>query len=204
MPAPALDSFAAELYEQLAPLAYADADHGYPLAQFCATIGSLFQEIDDLARDDGAIPGWGKLVDVELAPEDALPYLGQFIGVTVNEALLVPARRDQIRKPQGFDRGTRTAIIDAAQATLTGAKTVTLVERVGGDAYAITVITRTAETPNPAATLAALQAAKPAGLKLTHTVVAGQTFAQLKAGYATFAAVTAHYPTLAGVRDAIP
>jgi hypothetical protein len=69
--------------------------------------------------------------------------------------------------------GTITLTTDAT-ASATGvpavAKTVRLIERVGGDAYAATLITSPAETTDPAAVLAAALANKPAGILLTHLI----------------------------------
>jgi hypothetical protein len=63
--------------------------------------------------------------------------------------------RDAIRRQQGKDRGTVDAQISAVQDTLTGTKYANLLERVGGDAYAATMVVRASECPSSAATLAA-------------------------------------------------
>lgn len=204
MAAPALDSFADDLYEQLSPLTYADPDNGYALAWFAATIGSLFQPVEDLVRDDSAIPGWGKLLDVDFAPTDALPWLGQLIGVAVDTSLPDPTQRDQIRHPQGFQRGTRAAMIAAGQQHLTGTQTLYLKERAGGDAYHILATSLTDETPDPDVVEAALLAEKPAGLTLTYQVVDGQTWQQLIDTYPTWADAIAAYPTWQDVIDNTP
>jgi hypothetical protein len=58
----------------------------------------------------------------------------------------------------------------AVAATLTGSQSVSVLERVGGDPYALTVVVRTSETPDSAATLAAAMTQKPIGLILTLVV----------------------------------
>jgi hypothetical protein len=55
--------------------------------------------------------------------------------------------RDAIRRQQGKDRGTVDAQISAVQDTLTGTKYANLLERVGGDAYAATMVVRASECP---------------------------------------------------------
>lgn len=204
MTAPALDPVAADLYGALAPLAATDDRNGYALASLTAAVGAMFQAVDTLARDTPAGPGWSELLDVDRDPPLGLGYLAQFVGVTLDPALGDTAQRARIRATDGFKRGTVAAIVGAARQYLTGMQRVVLVERVGGDAYALTVITYTSETPDAAKVLAAMTAQKPAGLLLTHTVLSGQTFAQLKANYATFAAAKAHYSTFAALRDDNP
>jgi hypothetical protein len=81
--------------------------------------------------------------------------------------------RDAIRRQGGKQRGMPDAILSAVEDTLTGVKVARLLERVGGNAYALELVTRPSETPNPATTLAAAMAQKPAGMSLTHTLTEG-------------------------------
>lgn len=81
--------------------------------------------------------------------------------------------RDAIRRQGGKGRGTPDAILSAAEDTLTGNRSGRIIERVGGNAYALELVTRPSETPDPAATLAAAMTQKPAGMSLTHTLTEG-------------------------------
>jgi hypothetical protein len=107
--------------------------------------------------------------DVDLVP--AWPYVPRSHMETTEE--WAEYARDAIRRQGGARRGMPDAILSAAEDTLKGAKVARLLERVGGNAYALELITRPSETPNPAATLAAAMAQKPAGMSLTHTLTEG-------------------------------
>lgn len=191
-----------ELYAALAPIATSDEALGYPLRTYCLAIGSMFEEINWYVSETDTMPGWSRLADIDTTPAKALGWLAQIVGVTLDPALDDDAQRERIRATDGFQRGTVGALVAAAQQYLTGAKQVVIHERVS-DAYTLTVITYTAQTPDSAAVLAALVAQKPAGLILTLSVRDGQDFAQLLAGHATFALVKSDYSTFADVRDDI-
>lgn len=81
--------------------------------------------------------------------------------------------RQAIREQGAKFRGTRRAMLDAVRDTLTGSKFVSLLERVGGNAYALTLITRPSETPDSAVTLAAAERQKPLGMKITYAPTEG-------------------------------
>jgi hypothetical protein len=78
--------------------------------------------------------------------------------------------RDAIRRQGGKQRGKPDAILSAVEDTLTGTRHAVLLERVGGNAYALTLITRPSETPDPALTAARAETQKPAGMIITHTL----------------------------------
>lgn len=162
------------LYESLAPIAHRDEDTGWHLLIYCAALGAMRQELSDLVADTDDGPSWSPLLDVERCPADLLPFLAKFVGVRLVEGEDEDSARDRVRTPAGFLRGTPAALVAAAQRTLTGTKTVVLLERDEGDAYALIVITRTGETPDADATNRDLRAAKPVGLLLTHVVAPAQ------------------------------
>jgi len=193
---PVVSDFAAELYESISPLAWDDENQDYALLSICGAIGAMFQPLRDLGgTDPDGNPGWSILLDIDRCPTQYLPYLGQFVGVQVNTALTDAQQRSQIRAESGMQRGTVAAIKAAAAKLLTGTQTVQLIERTP-DPYSFTVITADDETPDPDAVLAALMAAKPAGLILNYNgSVTGQTWAQLVSGEATWAAAITAYPT---------
>jgi hypothetical protein len=167
MPAPVLASFAQRLYDSLLPVRRDDAQHGYALALYCAGLGSMFQIVDDYSRDQvvGNViaPGWSQLLDADRAPDEALAWLGQWVGVRVTAGSTPANQRLQIKSVGGWKRGTPGSLVAAIQATLTGTKSVTVIERNGGP-YNITVITKASETPSPSASLAAAVSQKAAGL----------------------------------------
>lgn len=178
-PAAVLDTFAAELYAALAPLAQQDGENGGALAYLTGAAGVPFQTLETYVRDTTSRPGWSSLMDPSVIPADGLPWLAQLAGVVLETGTPEAAARERIAALGGTKRGTPAALRSSVQATLTGDKVVVLVERDGGP-YALTVATRTAETVDAAATVAAIEAAKPAGLVATHVVTDMRTFGEVE------------------------
>jgi hypothetical protein len=143
-PPPDLASFAALLYDALAPLATLDGQADWHLAHYCGALGAMFQPVADVARDTADGPGWSAVLDLDRCPDAWLPWLAQFVGVTVLAGSTPDAMRDRIGRTDGFKRGTPEAIRAAAQATLTGNQTVTFRER---DSSAPTRHTRWKSSP---------------------------------------------------------
>lgn len=165
-----------------------DPLHGNATSVYLGGIGEMFQKFSAILRRN---PSWSPIFDVDECPDEALPYLAQFVGVRPVPG--DPKLRDRIRSLATFGRGRTAALLDAARLRLTGSKSVTVYERWGGDPYTVRVVTRTDETPDPAFTLRDLLAAKPAGLILEHVLATGQTFDDLDAAYSSFNDVDAAY-----------
>jgi hypothetical protein len=161
------------LFNELAPLNAGDAERGSPLLTFLdSAAGQILQDLDDLVRDTKDGPGWSQVMDPERAPTRALAWLGQFIGVLVDTASADSDQRAQIIAEQGFKRGTKAAILAAAEAHLNPGQTATITERAGGDPYALTVTVSGAQ-------------------------VIGRTYADLAVSYPTYAQLESAYPTYA-------
>lgn len=141
---------ATRLYRLLDLLGFGSTD----LQTYVGGIGDvMFQEVEDLASD-GPLgqPGWSSLLDLNRVPDKALPWLAQFIGVSIPGGLTPADQRIRIQNTDGWKRGTPAAIAGAPLPYLTGTKTVILRERdpaasPNDPAYGLTVITRTSETP---------------------------------------------------------
>ena len=195
------------LFNALAPVAKEDTGD---LRSLCDGVGSMFEQVAQLVEPGPiAEPGWSLLLDVERAPADALPWLGQFVGVTVDPSLDEAAQRQQIRDEQGMTRGTPAAMVAAAQRYLTGTKSVILIERDASvcpthPAYGLKVLTRTSETADTSVVLAALIAAKPAGIILDYATVDGQTWQDVIDNYATWGDVISTYSTWLDVIENTP
>jgi hypothetical protein len=171
--------FGDELYEGVAPLAYADADNGYALRTLCYAIGELFAQVELLARADAAgNDPWSVIMDVDRALGYMLPYLGQFVGQAIPVGTPDAVARDLIRSPSNQERGTLAKIVTDAKRTLTGTQYIRVIER-DGSPWRLSVFTRTSETPDPAATDAAIQAVKPAGIVVNHVTSAGVVIDEL-------------------------
>jgi hypothetical protein len=157
-PPPDLESFAALLYDALAPLATLDGQADWHLAHYCGALGAMFQPVADAGTD-------------------------------------------------GFRRGTAEAIRVAAQATLTGGRTVYFRERDPSAAdppYTLQVVTVETETPDPATTLAAILAQKPGGIVLDFHTVTGWDYTAMTAVGGTYDALALKFATYDDLRDNEP
>lgn len=174
MARPDSNAFADAVYARLEPVATEDERLGWPLLTYIIGLSQMFAKVEAIVRSpDGRVP-YSPMLDVTICPPFALPFLAQFAGVKlrplkVGETLEQWAvyARDAIVRRNGRNRGRPDAMIAAVQETLTGTKDVRLLEQAGGDAYALTVITRPGETPDVAAATAAALTQKPAGIVLT-------------------------------------
>lgn len=171
MTAPVVNTFAQAVYQGLAADRPGDEQRGYALLLLVGALGQTFDQLNTFVTDLAT----GALLDPTRTTSDRLGWLSQFAGVQLTPGLSDAQQRAQITSPPAFQRGTPAAMAAAAQATLTGTKYVGLIERASS-AYTISVATRTSETPNPAATEAAIRAQKPAGLILTYTVTNAETW----------------------------
>jgi hypothetical protein len=141
---PPAGSFAEALWDQMLPLTYAEGWYQYPLLKYLDGIGQMLQELDTLSHSD--IP-WEGMLHLDTIKSDALQWLGQFLGVTIDRTLEDSDQRQQIRDHIGWQRGTPKAFMDAIRTRLTGTKTVQLYER-DTSAYHFTVVTFSDETPS--------------------------------------------------------
>jgi hypothetical protein len=187
------------LYDSLEPVQNND------LELYIQAIAAMIQPIADIVEDDdNGEPGWSMVVDLTRVPDDAIEWLGQFIGVRIVNPALTPAqKKNLIASKVGWDRGTTKAMVAEIQAVLTGNKTVFLRER-DTSAYHFSVVTYTTETPSTAAVNAAILRQKPAGLQYSYATSTGGDYLALRAAYATYTALKAAFTTYAGVRANAP
>jgi hypothetical protein len=187
-----------DLRYSLAPILTTDLD---TLLQAIAAMWSETETytVDTVDGDGRDLPGYGILFDVDLCPAAALPYLAQFVGETLPTTLAEADARRQIRTQPNRKRGTRAGIIAAARATLSNPDTDTVIFRERDaaacpsiPAYGLTVATYTAQTPNPAATEAAIRSNLPGGIILNYETLAGWDITTMEAaGYANITALEA-------------
>jgi hypothetical protein len=198
---PATAPYGERLRERTQPLAPDDERYGYAHWILCESIARIFLELQEVFDpDDPTVPPVAPILSVDLCPDWALPWLGQFVGVQLPVGIAPDAAREAIRSVAGWSRGTRRALEAAAGFYLTGAKTVYFRERDAGNAYALEVVTVTAETPDPAQVLAALAAQKPAGIILRYRTVEGWDYEQVILTGDTYADLTAAYATYDDLR----
>lgn len=180
-------TFTERLYGRL-PEHYRDADAvqtgDQPLRRYLSLMGDQAGEVEELVdridfvpEHEGGIAGdTSDLVDHAEAEEAWLPWLGQLVGAQIDPGLTEAEKRDAIEfAPAGWRAGNKAAIADAARTALTGTKYAQVydhMEDVGvpGGEWDVLVVTKPAETPDPALVLVAIVAknAKPAGVVLHH------------------------------------
>lgn len=192
MARPVVSATAEDLYASLGAYTAGDEDQGWDLLNACEALCSAFVEpVAELVQERDGRVAWEILFDLELAPLAYLPYLAQFVGVTLTSNMSEAEMRAAIQLPEGFRRGTVDAMMQAIQRTLTGSKHVSFQQRFGGSAWALAVRTQTSETPSEAATEAAIISQKPIGIVLDYASIAGATYAEVDAAYADYAAAEA-------------
>lgn len=169
-------SYHEEWYERLLSLTRQDEAQGRDLFNYIYAQATMFDQIEGYARDQGDTPGWAHLLDVDIAPVEALPWLAQFVGVSLYNVTTEAEQRAKIRSADGMNRGTVASMVAAAKLTLTGGKNVRVIERssavdaTDSGAWGMLFTTATAETPNATATYNALLSQKPAGIIIQHVV----------------------------------
>jgi hypothetical protein len=116
--------------------------------------------VSPVSGSDSAIPAFG-----DPAPSQRFE----------TEAEWAVYARDALKRQSGRNRGTPDAILSAAEDTLIGTRNARLLERVGGNAYRLNLVTRPSETPDPDLTLRMATTQVAGGSKLTHTLTEGVT-----------------------------
>jgi hypothetical protein len=155
-----------------------------------------FDTVDPVTGDE--IPGWAVLLDPDLCPAPALPYLAQYVGERLPVGISEPLAREWIKDNPNAIRGTVRSQFYAAQRKLTGTRLVSVMERFP-DVDHLTIVTYTSQTPDPAGTLRDLQDVVAFDTILVYETLDGQLWNHVKSNYATWADVKTHYATWADV-----
>lgn len=158
------------------------------VAQQAVTIAD---RITYLPPDEGGDGGTSDLVDPDGADIAWLPWLAQIYGVTLPATTDPVALRDAVRYASGgWLAGTKQAMADAARSALTGSRYVKIIPHWGGDRWTVMVQTRSTETPDAAAVLAAIasKGAAPAGVIVLQQSWS-TTWALTQAAWPTWSAV---------------
>jgi len=196
---PALTPTGERLYAQLAPTFFGeDSQYGWAGAHLCAALATMFDQTVTVVMTPGK-PLYAVLGEPMNIPAAWLPWLAQFVGLTLTQSPSVAVSRQWIDAPLGYTRGKVSAMVLAAQATLTGAKTIYFYPRYGGSAFLIKAATNTAETPNPAATQEAIESMMAAWDVLEYAVLTGGTLAVLEAAHPTLALLEAAHSTVSSM-----
>jgi Phage tail protein (Tail_P2_I) len=195
---PTLATIAERLRDRTAPLAPDDAAYGFAHAYLCGALGEILREVAEAFDPDGDIPPIAPLLDPELCPEWALPWLAQFVGVAIPQGATEAQARNLITQALGFRRGTRAAFEAALDAL--GIETAYFRERANGDPYALEIVVPTSELPSdPSVVLPALMSQKPGGIVLTYRTVAGWDYTAMTTAGGTYTALKTKYLTYQGL-----
>lgn len=192
-------------------MAWDEPNQNWDLAQFLGGIGAMFQIVEDYSRDGvdttgKDAPGWSQMMDILRTPNEALGWLAQFVGVTLEVGLSDADQRARIQSTDGWRRGTVSALRGAAASTLTGTKTFAFRERYNPSVpgvdypYHLEIVTYTAETPDPVATLSAITAQKPAGIILHYVTLSGQDYQSVRTNNVSYLALRSKYATYSDMR----
>lgn len=181
------------MYQQLGPqVALADPATGWATANLCAVLAAPVEDVTAWSSDTPTMPGWGTVMDVDTGPLEVLQWLGQYDGQQIDPTLPDTEQRRQIKEARGAKRGRPSAIKSDVAAVLTGTQFVDLIENDGGD-FLCTVVTHTAETPDPAAVTAALanRATKPLGVIYTTVITDAPILSEYTLDFSAISALLA-------------
>ena len=162
-----------------------DADDGTVRALLDSLAAPVVGLVDVLTDADTT-------ADPYSTPFDRVAWLAAMAGIDISTVASDARKRAVIGDAAWRYRGTVQAIRTRVAETLTGAKSVDIVTNYGGDPDAISVTTFASQTPDEAATEAAIRAEIPAWMEATIvTNAAGQSYANLAADYADYGTMTA-------------
>lgn len=186
---------AEQALEHLAYLGY-DVESDELLAALVSAFMAPLVRASLVALGDETLRPWQAITDPAAAPLWAMPHAAQYTGGLMPERLegesdtdYLARARHEVVFPRGMRRGGWAAALAAARRHLTGTRTVLFRERFGGDEWALGVVTRVAETPDPDAVEAAVLEVLPAGVELHYTVRDTKDWEHVRTTYFAWAIV---------------
>lgn len=202
---PVVGEAAEELYAAMGCFTVGDEDHAWHLLKFCDALATVMLErVHSLVAAVSGRPPWQIAMDPETAPDFALAWLAQFVGAELEAAMSDSEQRDAIEVPQGWRRGTPESMREIARRTLTGTKSVNLIER-DGDPYDLTVhVLSSEQTLMPTETARLIRKGKPIGLVLTYSATGGETWTQFDTATSSWDDAAEKFPTWYDVQFAAP
>lgn len=157
------------------------------LAWYLDALGAMFSEVTTLAYDQGVdgqpgyVPGYGTLFNAATCPVADLPYLGQYVGVSIPAGSSATAARSLVMQEAGQSRGTIGAMTAAVLRHLTGTQYRFIRERQRLDgtpnAYQMVIGVLSGEVDNAAQMQADVTAVKPGGVLVNWIITPGYTWA---------------------------
>jgi hypothetical protein len=168
------------------------------LGDYVAAIATMWNEVEQYDADpDNDVVAWQALLDVDIAPLAALPWLAQCVGDRVPVGLDEDAARDWVRASPNWSRGTPQGIADGVKRLLTGTQTVQFGVRMKLDGSPhddyIAIITYATETPDPQRVRNELRRTVPADIVWEYDVIDAATWTLVEAGMADWVELQTTY-----------
>lgn len=195
-----MGAIAEDLRELWAPIMTPD------LGDYADALGAMFAHVELYALDrvdeltGEEIPGWAILLDPDLCPLEALPYLARYVGEELPVGLSEAQQREWIKDNPSAFVGTNYAILRAAQRKLTGDRRVSITERLP-TTDTVTVLTYTHQTPDPEGTRRDILEVVSMDTIVNYLVLDGQLWVHVKKNVPTWGAVKAEYATWADAKS---
>jgi hypothetical protein len=199
-----IDSIANLWPAQLAPVQTDDLD------AYTAAIAAMWAQTDlFLADPDNDVVDYQALVDVDLAPTWALPWLAQLVGERIPVGYTDTQARDWIRNSPKWIRGTPAGIWNAVKRVLLPGASMQMRERWNpntstADPDWISILTWATQTPDQNLVLQVLRREVPADIMFGYTMQTAATWGSFTGTVANWAAMKTTYPTWAAVQGATP
>lgn len=193
-------------YVDFAPIRDMHGDPDDALCVYLHGIALMYKQVDDISQDGpNDEPGWSQIFDLTRAKTEWLPWTGQLVGYPVpsqpsDQSLedYDANQRERIITRSAYRRGEIAMLFDIIEEQLNPPKRVIIVERDGGDPYAITVyvINDDVNTSQAEVRSAALSQ-KVAGLLMDIQFFSSsdKTYQVLRAVTNTYQGVLNSYPT---------
>jgi hypothetical protein len=180
------------------------------LAVYVAAIAGMWAETDQYLEDpDNDIVAYQALLDVDIAPFKALPWLAQCVGERVPVGYTDQQARDWIRNSPRWIRGTPAGIWNAVKRVLAPGASMQMRERWNpntgaADSDWISILTWASQTPDQALVRQVLRRNVPADIMWGYSIQAVATWGSFAGTVANWGAVKSTYPTWADVQGATP
>lgn len=164
-----LTTAADDYYQRLGPLVETDPENGYAVLALADALTSPLGVVHQLVQATDTHEPWALLLDVDNVPEELLPWLAQPAGVRLRPGDTVSQQRARVKAAAGRYAGTDQAMKDEVALTLTS-RDPARVMVLHPSRWTMTVVTRTSDTPDSAASQAAALEQVPGGTILTFVV----------------------------------
>jgi hypothetical protein len=193
-------------YVDFAPIIDMYGDTDGALCTYLHGIALMYKQVDDIAQDGpNDEPGWSQIFDLSRAKTGWLPWTGQLVGYSVpaqpsNQSLedYDANQRERVITRSAYRRGEIAMLFDIIDEQLNPPKRVIILERNGGDPYAIQVYVIIDDiATSQAEVIRAALSQKVAGLLMNVSFfnASDKTYDVLIAVTVTYQGVLDNYPT---------